>query len=88
MSIFHEGYHFGSGFQVNKTTSKPAVHREQEAAQNMLCHMQSQGLGEKKASVAFLSKGELGLRSVPQGELAFPECVSQKLVLCHFRYCP
>ena len=36
--------------------------------------METRGLGEKKASVAFLRKGALGLWFVPQGESTFPEC--------------
>ena len=38
--------------------------------------MDTRGLGEKKASVAFLSKGALGLWFFPQRESTFPECSS------------
>ena len=46
-----------------------------------LCSMETRGLGEKKASVALLSKGALGLWFAPRGESTFPECSSQNLVL-------
>ena len=61
MSLFHEGDDVWSEFNSTETTSKPAVHREQEAAQTMLGPRQSIGLGEKKASVAFLSQDNLVL---------------------------
>ena len=54
-------------------------------SQNLHGPMGSRGLGEKKASVAFLSKNALGLHFVPRGECTFPECSSQKLVWCLFR---
>ena len=38
--------------------------------------METRGLGEKKGSVALLSKGALGLRFVPRRESTFPECSS------------
>ena len=76
MSLVQEGVHNWSGFQVKESTSKPAVPREQEAAQTRLGHRQSQGLGEKKASVAFLSKNPLGLWFIPRGELVFLESSS------------
>ena len=47
------------------TTSKALVHTEQEAAQTLLGPMGCTGLGQKKASVTFLSKCALGLRLVP-----------------------
>ena len=68
---------------MKETTSNPPGHREQGATQTLLCPMHSRGLGEKKASVAFLSKHTLGLLVVPQVELSLPECNSQKLVLGH-----
>ena len=66
MSLVHEGDHFWSAFEAKETTNNPTVHREQEAAQTMLCPRQSLGLGEKKASVAFLSKGTMGLWLLPE----------------------
>ena len=45
--------------------------------------METRGLGEKKASVALLSKGALGLWFVPRGESTFPECSSLNRVLSH-----
>ena len=41
-----------------------------------LCPLETSRLGEKKASVALLSKGALGLWFVPRGESTFPECSS------------
>ena len=43
--------------------------------------LETRRLGEKKASVALLSKGALGLWFVPRVESTFPECSSQNLVL-------
>ncbi len=54
-----------SGFEAQETTSKPAVPREQEAAQTLFALFEKRGIGEKKASVAFLSKDALGLWFVP-----------------------
>ena len=65
MSLVHEGDHVWSEFNATETTIKPAVHTEQEAAQTLLGPRQSIGLGEKKASVAFLSQDALGLLFVP-----------------------
>ena len=67
---------------MKETTSKPAVHREQEAAQTLLGPMHSIGLGEKQASLAFLIKHTLGVLFAPRVEFYFPECCSQNLVLC------
>ena len=88
MSIFHEGDQVWSGFQAKETTSKPAEHREHEAAHTLVGPRQTIRLAEKKACVAFLSKDVLVQLFAPQGELIFPECRSQKLVLCHFRNGP
>ena len=38
--------------------------------------METRGLGEKKASVAIVRKGALGLWFVPRRETTFPECSS------------
>ena len=65
MSLVHEGDHIWSGFQARESVSKSAVHREQEAAQTLLGPGWSLGLGEKKPSVASLSKDALGLLFVP-----------------------
>ena len=57
----HEGQHVWSGFPAQETTSNPAVPREQEAALTLFALFEKSGIGEKKASVAFLSKDALGL---------------------------
>ena len=80
MSLFHNGV----SFNATETTSNPAVHREQEAAQTLLGPRHSLGLGKEKARVAFLSKATLGLLFVPPGEFILPEFSSPKLVLCRF----
>ena len=67
MSLVHEGDRVWSWFHSKETTSNPAVHREQEAAHTLLGPKQSKGLGEKKASIAFLSQDALGLLFVHQG---------------------
>ena len=61
---------------------KAPVHREQEAAQNLLVPMASRDLGEKPEIAAFLSKDALGLSVVSRGEFHFCESSCQKLVLC------
>ena len=76
MSLLYEGDHVWSGFQAKETTSKQAVHIDQETAQTLLRPRPSIWLGEKMASVAFLSKDALGLLFVPRGELIFQECSS------------
>ena len=48
-----------------------------------LCPLKTRGLGEKKASVALLSKGALRLWFVPRGESTFPECSSLNGVLSY-----
>ena len=52
--------HVWSWFPTLAMTCKAPVHREQEAAQNLLGPMASNGLGEKPESVAFLNKDALG----------------------------
>ena len=42
--------------------------------------LETRGLGEKKASVALLSKGAFGLCFVPRGEAKVPECSIQNVV--------
>ena len=63
--LLHEGEHVWSGFPAQETTSNPAVPREQEAALTLFALLEKSGIGEKKASVAFLSKDALGLWFVP-----------------------
>ena len=63
--LLHEGEHVWSGIPAQETTSKAAVPREQEAAQTLFALFEKRGIGEKKASVAFLSKDALGLWFVP-----------------------
>ena len=82
--LLPEVEHLWSWFPALAMPCKAAVHREQEAAQNLLVLMASNGLGEKPESAAFLSKDALGLSLVSRGELHFRECSSQKLVLCLF----
>ena len=65
ISLLHEGEHVWSGIPAQETTSKAAVPREQEAAQTLFALFEKRGIGEKKASVAFLSKDALGLRLLP-----------------------
>ena len=80
--LLPEVEHLWTLFPLPATNSKAAVHREQEAAQNLLVLMTSNGLGEKPESAAFLSKLALGLSLVSQGEFNLRECSSQKPVLC------
>ena len=61
------------------------VATEPEAAETLLGPTRSIGLGEKHASVAFLSKDALGLRFVPQAQFPFAECSSEKRDFCRFR---
>ena len=82
--LLPEVEHLWSWFPALAMTCKAPVHREQEAAQNLLVPMASNGLGEKPESAAFLSKDALGLSLVSRGEFHFRECSSQKLVLCLF----
>ena len=82
--LLREGEHIWSRFPAPETTSKAPVHREQEAAQNLLVPMASNGLGEKPEIAACLSKDALGLSLVSRGEFHFRESSCQKLVLCLF----
>ena len=82
--LLPEVEHVWRWFPAPASTRIAPVHREEEAAQTILCHRASSGLGEKPASTAFLSKHALGLSLVSRGELHFRECSSQKLVLCLF----
>ena len=52
--------------------------REQEAAQTLLCPMETKVIGEKKASAAFLREEALGLLFVTQVVLKIPEDRSRK----------
>ena len=82
--LLPEVEHVCSWFPALAMTCKAPVHREQEAAQNLLVPMASNLLGEKPESAAFVSKDALGLSLVSRGEFHFRECSSQKLVLCLF----
>ena len=68
----HEGDHNLSGFQAKEITSNPAEHIEQEAPQTLLGPRLSIGISDNMTSIAFLSKGTLGLLLAPRGELIFP----------------
>ena len=63
--LLHDGEHVWSGFEATETTSKPQLPTEQEAAQTLFALFEKRGIGEKKASVAFLSKDALGLWFFP-----------------------
>ena len=82
--LLPEVEHVWSWFLALAMPCKAPVHREQEAAQNLLVPMASNLLGEKPESAAFVSKHALGLSLVSRGELHFRECSSQNLVLCLF----
>ena len=66
--LLPEVEHVWSWFPALAMTCKPPVHREQEAAQNLLVPMASNGLGEKPECAAFLSKDAFGLSLVSLGE--------------------
>src|SRR5512145_1267173 len=82
--LLPEVEHLWSWFPALAMPCKARAHREQEAAQNLLVPMASNGLGEKPESAAFLSKHALGLSLVSRGEFHSRECSSQNLVLCLF----
>ena len=66
---------FGVGFKLRRPPAKqqgPGSQRQSIP----LWPRETRGLGEKKASVALLSKIALGLWFVPRGEFNFPECSS------------
>ena len=67
--LLPEVEHLWSWFPALATPCKAPVHREQEAAQNLLVPMASNLLGEKPESTAFVSKDALGLSLVSRGEL-------------------
>ena len=68
IGLLPEVEHVWSCFPALAMTCKAPVHREQEAAQNLLVPMASNGLGEKPESAAFVSKHALGLSLVSGGE--------------------
>ena len=80
----HGGKHIWTGFEVKETTSKPAVPREQEAAQTLFALFEKRRIGERKARVAFLNKHALCLLFAPLGKIHIPECSYQDLgcVVC------
>ena len=67
--LLPEVEHLWSWFPALAMPCKAPVHREQEAAQNLLVPMASNLLGEKPESAAFVSKDALGLSLVSRGEL-------------------
>ena len=66
--LLPEVEHVWSWFPALAMPCKAPVHREQEAAQDLLVPMVSNGLGEKPESAAFPSKDALGLSLVSRGE--------------------
>ena len=82
--LLPEVEHLWSWFPALAMPCKAPVHREQEAAQNLLVPMASNLLGEKPESAAFVSKHALGLSFVSRGEFHSRESSSQKVVLCLF----
>ena len=82
--LLPEVEHVWSRFPGPATTSKAPVHREQEAAQNILVPMASTDLGDKPERAACVSKHALGLSFVSRGEFHTREISSQKVVLFLF----
>ena len=76
--------HVWSWFPALAMPCKAPVHREQEAAQNLLVPMASNGLGEKPERAP--KRGEQGKRVSLGGRRVIKtrECSSQNLVLCLF----
>ena len=66
--LLPEVEHVWSWFPALAMPCKAPVHREQEAAQNLLVLMASNGLGEKPESAACLSKDAFGLSLASRGE--------------------
>ena len=64
--LLPEVEHLWSWFPALAMPCKAPVHREQEAAQNLLVPMASNLLGEKPESAASVSKHALGLSLVPE----------------------
>ena len=67
--LLPEVEHFWGWFPALAMPCKAPVHREQDAAQNPLVLMASNGLGEKPESAACLSTDAVGLSLVPRGTL-------------------
>ena len=84
ISLLREGEDVWSWFPAAETTSEAAVPTEPEAAQRLLGHMGSRGLGENEASNGILSQAALGLRFLPRAHFPFAECSSYKSVLGRF----
>ena len=82
--LLPEVEHVWSWFPALAMPCKPPVHREQEAAQNLLVPMASNLLGEKPEIAAFVSKHALGLSLVSRREFHFRQYSCQKLVSCLF----
>ena len=66
--LLPEVEHLWSWFPALAMPCKAPVHREQEAAQNLLVPMASNGLGEKPESAACLRKAALDLSLVSPGK--------------------
>ena len=66
--LLPEVEHLWSWFPALAMPCKAPVHREQEAAENLLVPKASNLLGEKPESAAFVSKHALGLSLVSRGE--------------------
>ena len=75
-----QGEPVGSGFRMPETPSKAAGPRV-PGHPAPLCPLESRGPGAKKASVAFLSRGALGLLIAARGDFPFAQCSCQKLLL-------
>ena len=58
--LLHDREHVWSGVKAQETTTKAGGHREPRQPRPFW-PMETRALGEKKASVALLSKGALGL---------------------------
>ena len=66
---------FGVGFPFRGAPVKQQGRGSQRQPRPSLA-LETRGLGEKKASVALVRKGTLGLWFVPRGESTLPECSS------------
>ena len=66
--LLPEVEHLWSWFPALAMPCKAPVHREQEAAQNLLVPMASRDLGEKPDSAAFLGKDAVWLSLDSRGE--------------------
>ena len=67
-----------SGARVPQQSSRAQVAK---GSPSPLCPLESRGPGSKRACVAFLSQGAMGLLFAARGDFPFAECSCQKLVL-------